>query len=143
MRVLCLPAEVSMSDDLRPMLNTPAETDSGAAEEFKATLISRMDRKHETRAELKRALAESPEHPQERVEKFRQKFHARLSELTGLSFDANGQCTTPGAVRMEGEVKERWAELCKQIGENQDPQKSRQLWQEAGRLSVEQQKRLK
>lgn len=103
-------------------------------EEFKKNLIDRMDRAHEAHIQLNRTLAESPEHAEERFEKFRQEFHERLSEMTGLSFDANGQCTTPGEVKMEGEVKERWAELCGQIGTNQDPQKSRQLLQDAGKL---------
>jgi tRNA A37 N6-isopentenylltransferase MiaA len=123
-----------MPEEQKPMLNTPAETDSAAAEEFKKNLIARMDRAHEAHAQLNRTLAESPEHAEERVQKFKQEFIAHFSEMTGLSFSADGRCTTPGEVKMEGEVKERWTELCKQLGENQDPQKSRQLWQEAGKL---------
>jgi hypothetical protein len=87
-----------MPEELRPMLNTPAETESASAEEFKQNLIGQMDRAHEAHVQLKRTLTESPEHAQERVEKFKQEFIARFSQMTGLSFDADGQCTTPGEV---------------------------------------------
>ena len=83
---------------------------------------------------MNRTLAESPEQAEERVQKLKQEFIARLSETAGLSFDANGRCTTPGEVRMDDQLKERWAELCKEFGANQDPQQARKLLQEAGRL---------
>ena len=50
-----------MPEELKPMLNTPAETDSAAAEEFKKSLIARMDRAHEAHLELNRTLTEPPE----------------------------------------------------------------------------------
>jgi len=123
-----------MTEEPTPVLNSPAETDGVAAEEFKKNLIGRMDRSHEAHTQLNRAVVESREHAQERFEKFKQEFIARFSEMTGLSFDANGRCTTPGKVKMEGEVKERWLELCTELGASQNPDETLQLWQEAGRL---------
>jgi hypothetical protein len=35
---------------------------------------------------------------------------------------------------MEGQVKERWMELCEQFGMEKDPDQTRQLLQEVGRL---------
>jgi hypothetical protein len=123
-----------MPEEQKPMLNTPAETDSAAAEEFKKNLIARMDRAHEAHAQLNRTLAESPEHAQERVQKFKQEFIAHFSEMTGLSFDTDGRCTTPVEVRMDDHFKERWAQLCQEFSGNQDPQQAGGLLQEAGRL---------
>lgn len=123
-----------MPEEVRPMLNTSAETDSVAAEEFKKNVIARMDRAHAAHAELSRTLAEPSEQALERVQKFKQEAIARFSELTGLSFDADGRCTTPGAVKMEGEFKDRWTKLCGQLGAETDPNKIQQLWLEVGRL---------
>jgi hypothetical protein len=123
-----------MTEELRPMLNTSAETESSTAEEFKNNLIGRMDRAHEAHAQLNRALAESPEHAEQRVQKFKQEFIAHVTEMTGLSFDADGRCTTPEEVKMDGEIKECWAHLCQEFSGNQDPQQAEKLLREAGRI---------
>jgi hypothetical protein len=63
---------------------------------------------------------------------------ARFEEITGLTFDREtGNCTTPGEVKMEGELKVRWAALCAQLGEAHDAQKIEQLWREAGKFMRE------
>lgn len=123
-----------MPEEVRPMLNTPAETDSVVAEEFKKNVIARMERAHAAHAELSRALAEPTEEALERVKKIKQEAIAHFSELTGLSFDADGRCITPGEVKMEGELKERRTKLCGQFGAEKDPDRLRQLLQEVGRV---------
>jgi hypothetical protein len=46
---------------------------------------------------------------EQRQAQVKQAAFARLEEIMGLSFDREtGQCTTPGEVRMEGELKERY-----------------------------------
>jgi hypothetical protein len=80
-------------------LNTPAETDSVAAEEFKKNVIGRMDRAHEANAELNRTLAEPPEQTLERVQKFKQEVIARFSEMTAydaVKGRAKGNCEKCG-----------------------------------------------
>ena len=90
--------------DDQPMLNTPIETETAQQE---AT----------------------------RIAQFKQQVCARAEELTGLSFDSEtGHCTTPGNVVMEGELKERWTAVCKQLGAAKDPKQLEQLWREAGRI---------
>jgi hypothetical protein len=75
---------------------------------------------------------------EQRIKQFKQESVARFEELTGLTFDPEtGECTTPGEVKMEGELKERWAALCTQIGEERDAQKVAQLWREAGKFMRE------
>jgi hypothetical protein len=72
---------------------------------------------------------------EQRQAQVKQAAFARLEEIMGLSFDREtGQCTTPGEVRMEGELKERWAALVTQIGECRDAQKIEQLQREAGKI---------
>jgi len=123
-----------MSDD-KPMLNTPVEGQSAAAEELKKNAIARMDGAHDAHGEVNRMLAELPPAEQERIEKFKQETFARFEELTGLTFDREtGKCTTPGKVRMEGETKEKWTAVCEQLGAEKDLQKGEQLWRDAGRL---------
>jgi hypothetical protein len=123
-----------MPEELRPMLNTPAETNSASAEDFGKNAIARMERSQEARVELKRALAEPPEEALERVQKFKQDVIARFSEMTGLVFDADGRCISPGKIRMDEQIKERWAELCQEFRGSQDPQQAEKLLREAGRI---------
>jgi hypothetical protein len=121
--------------DDKPMLNSPVEDQSVAGEEFAKNFIGRMDGSHEARAEFNRALAELPEQERERIEKFKHGTFARIEELTGLTFDRDtGRCTTAGQIRMEGELAEKWAAVCEQLGAEKDPQKAEQLFGEAGRL---------
>ena len=106
-----------------------------AGEEFEKNVIGRMDGTHAARAEFNRALAELPAAEQEHLEKFKQESFARFEEITGLTFDRNtGRCTTEGSICMEGQVKERWEEICTKLGAEKDPQKGEQLWREAGKV---------
>jgi len=43
---------------------------------------------------------------------------------------------------MEGKTKERWAELCEQAAEEQDPNRLMQLVQEINKLFIEKEERL-
>lgn len=117
--------------DDSPMLNTPAETGMTAGEEFEKNKIRRLDR---LRADMHNTPAGPPEQEMERIEKFKKDAIARFSELTGLSFDADGRCTTPGKIRMEGEFKERWKQLCAELAAQNDPQRAEQLFGEAGKM---------
>ena len=78
---------------------------------------------------------ETAEQEAQRLAQFKQKAVAHFEALTGLTFDPEtGECTTPGEFKMEGEVKERWATLCAQLGEARDAQKVEQLWREVGQF---------
>jgi hypothetical protein len=118
--------------DDKPMLNTPAETGVAAGEAFEQSKMARLDR---LRAEMNITSLALPEAEKARLEQFKQETFARFEEITGLTFDRDtGKCTTPGKVRMEGEFKERWTALCDQLSAEKDPDKTPQLFQEAGRL---------
>jgi hypothetical protein len=81
---------------------------------------------------------ETREQEMQRIKQFKQAACARFEEITGLTFDAEtGECTTPGEVNMEGELKERWAALCAQLGQERDAQKIEQLWREMGKFMRE------
>ena len=81
---------------------------------------------------------ETAEQYKNRLAQFKQQAFGRFEEVTGLTFDREtGECTTPGTVRMEGELKVRWEALCTQLGEEHDPQKIEQLWREGGKLMRE------
>jgi hypothetical protein len=72
---------------------------------------------------------------EQRLAQVKQAAFARLEEIMGLTFDREtGNCTTPGIVHMEGELKVRWAALCAQLGEERDAQKVEQLRREAGKI---------
>lgn len=78
---------------------------------------------------------ETAEQEMQRLAQFKQAACARFEEITGLTFDPEtGECTTPGEFKMEGELKERWAALCAQLGEARDAQKVEQLWREVGKF---------
>jgi hypothetical protein len=84
---------------------------------------------------MNNTLAEVPAQDQERLERLKQESFAHFEQLTGLTFDREtGKCTTPGKVRMEGELRGRWAQLCTQLRAERDPQKAEQLFGEAGGL---------
>jgi hypothetical protein len=117
-----------------PMLNSPIETGVSAGEVFAQTVLGRMDRAHALFIDKSHTLAEPPEQARERVERFKQEVIARVSELTGLEFDSDGKCITPGQVRMEGAFKEEWAQVCQEFAAQKDPQRAEQLFGEAGRL---------
>jgi len=125
-----------MNDDIpKPMLNAPIETGVDAGEEFAQNVLGRMDGAHDAHAEVNRMLAELPPAEQERIEKFKQETFGRIEGLTGLTFDRDtGRCTTAGQIRMEGELAEKWAALCEQLGAEKDPQKAEQLFGEAGQF---------
>jgi hypothetical protein len=81
---------------------------------------------------------ETAEQEMQRLAQFKQEAFARFEEITGLTFDREtGHCTTLGTVNMEGELKIRWAALCKQLGEERDAQKVEQLWREMGKFMRE------
>jgi hypothetical protein len=124
-----------MNDDIpKPMLNSGVEAES-VGEDFEKNVIGRLDGAHDARAEFNRALAELSEQERERLERFKEQSFARFEELTGLTFDRNtGRCTTEGSICMEGQVKERWEEICTKLGAEKDPQKGEQLWREAGKV---------
>jgi hypothetical protein len=124
-----------MDDGDKPMLNSPIETGTVAGEEFEKNLIARMEGARDARVELQGMAAESPEAQQERLEKFREESFARIEELTGLTFDREtGKCTTQGTVKMEGELREKWAALSEQLGAPHDAQKGEEILRESGRL---------
>jgi hypothetical protein len=124
-----------MSDEPVPMLNKPLEGKSETAEQFAENVLGRMNRTHEQFAELKQTQYEPTGADQERLEKFREESFAHIEQITGLTFDRQtGKCTTPGKVRMEGELRGRWAQMCTRLREERDPQKAEQLIGEAGRL---------
>lgn len=123
-----------MSDELKPMLNTPAENGITAGEEFEKNVLGRMERAHEAFVDVNRTLAEPPERARERVEQFKWKVIARVSELTGLSFNADGKCTNPEKFRMDDEFKAHWKQVCEEFGTVRDPQKGQTVLREAGRL---------
>jgi hypothetical protein len=78
---------------------------------------------------------ETAEQEMQRLAQFKQAAFARLEEIMGLTFDREtGNCTTPGTVKMEGELKGRWAALVTQIGEVRDAQKGEELFREAGKI---------
>jgi hypothetical protein len=71
----------------------------------------------------------------EQFERFKEESFARFEALTGFTFDrATGDCTTPGKVRMDGEIRERWMGLCTRFSEEQDTAKAEEFLQEAGAL---------
>src|ERR1700736_25226 len=114
-----------MSDEPVPMLNKPKERTCETAEQFAENVLGRMSRAHEAFTHLNDTLAEPPEEARKRMEKFREQAFARFEELAGLTFDREtGKCTTGGKVRMEGELKGRWAQLCTRLREESDPQKA-------------------
>jgi hypothetical protein len=78
---------------------------------------------------------ETAEQEMQRLAQFKQAAFARFEDITGLTFDRETvECTTPREVNMEGELKERWAALCTQLGEERDAQKVEQLWREMGKF---------
>ena len=81
---------------------------------------------------------ETREQEMQRIDQFKQAACAGAEELTGLTFDwKTGMCTTPGEVKMQGELKERWESLCNQMGEAsaaRDAQKVQELWGEMGKF---------
>lgn len=97
-------------------------------------VIARMDGVHDAHSEVNRMLAEPPEQELERLAKWKQGLMARFNELTGLEFDQDGKCVTPGKVRMDDEFKEKWAQAVEEFSAQKDPQKAEQLFGEAGRL---------
>jgi hypothetical protein len=124
-----------MDDQPKPMLNTPIETGMTAGEEFAQNILGRMNRAHASFVDKSHTLAEPPEQERERIEKFKQESFAHFEQLTGLTFDREtGKCTTPGSVKMEGELRGRWAQMCTRLREERDPQKAEQLMKEAGAL---------
>ena len=125
-----------MNDDIpKPIVNQPIETGMAAGEEFEKNAIGRMDGAHDAKVELQGMIAEDPKTQMERIERFKEKLFAHFEELTGLAFDREtGKCVTPGKVKMEGEFKEKWTAVCEQLGGQHDPQKTEQLWREAGKV---------
>jgi hypothetical protein len=120
----------TLMDD-KPMLNSPIETGVDAGEEFTQSKIGRLDR---LRAEMNvKGMAALPEAELERIEQFKRGVIGRISELTGLTFDADGRCTNPEKFRMDAEFKEKWAQVCQEFG-TEDPQKGEQLLRQAGSL---------
>lgn len=97
-----------MSNELKPMLNTPVETESDAGEEFAQTVIARMDGAHDAHTEVNRMLAEPPEQELERIEKFKKDAISRCSELTGLVL------TRMAAARLLGESE--WMAISSKSG---------------------------
>jgi hypothetical protein len=121
-----------MDGQPKPMMNTPIETGITAGEEFEQSKMARLDR---LRAEMNITSLALPDEERERLEKFKQESFAHFEQLTGLTFDREtGRCTTAGQIRMEGELKGRWTALCDQLSAEKDPDKTPQLFQEAGRL---------
>jgi hypothetical protein len=121
-----------MDDNIpKPMLNSPIETGITVGEEFEKDKIGRLDR---LRAAMDNKPAEFLEQEMERLEKWKQAAIARFSELTGLEFDQDGKCITPGKVRMDGAFKQKWAQVVEEFSAQKDPQKAEQLFGEAGRL---------
>jgi hypothetical protein len=121
-----------MDDQPRPMMNTPIETGITAGEDFEKDKLGRLDR---LRAEMNITQTALPEEEWERLEKFKQESFAHFEQLTGLTFDRDtGKCTTEGTVRMEGELRGRWAQMCTRLREERDPQKAEQLMKKAGVL---------
>jgi hypothetical protein len=122
-----------MDDQPKPMLNTPIETGMTAGEEFAQNILGRMNRAHASFVDKSHTLEEPPEQERERVEKWRHEIIQRFSEFSGLEFDPDGRCATPGA-RMDARFNRVWAELCGQLTAEQDPQKKEQLWRQAGAI---------
>jgi hypothetical protein len=124
-----------MDDQPKPMLNMPIETGMTAGEEFANNVLGRLNRTHEQFANMNNTVYAPTRVDQERLEKFREESFAHIEQVTGLTFDREtGKCTTPGKIRMEGELRGRWAQMCTRLREERDPQKAEQLFGEAARL---------
>lgn len=124
-----------MPDEPVPMLNKPKERTCETAEQFAENVLGRMSRAHGSFVDLGRTLAEPPEKARARFEKVREQAFAHFEKLTGLSFDREtGKCTTPGTVKMEGELRRQWAALCTQMREVPDAQKGEELLREVGKV---------
>jgi hypothetical protein len=123
-----------MTDELRPMLNSPVESPSVAAEDLVKQVVARLDNVHEAHVKAQAMMAEPPEREAERLAKWKQGVMARFSELTGLEFNQDGKCITPGKVRMEGAFKARWKQMVEEFAAQKDPQKAEQLFGEAGKM---------
>jgi hypothetical protein len=124
-----------MSDEPVPMLNKPKESTCETAEQFANNVLGRLNRAHEQFANMNNTVYAPTKADQERLEKFREESFAHIEQITGLTFDREtGKCTTPGQIRMEGELRGRWAQMCTRLREERDPQKAEQLFGEAGRL---------
>jgi hypothetical protein len=112
-----------VDDQTRPMLNARIKTGRAAGEEFAAGAIARMNRGAEQLTGLNQELfgpRELTQAQRDQVEKWKQGIVARFSELTGLQFDANGKCTTPGG-RMES-YGDEWAQVCREVTAKNDSQ---------------------
>ena len=121
-------------DNPKPMMSTPIETGMTAGEEFAQDVLGWMNRAHEAFVDKSHTMAEPPEQARERVEKLRRDIIARVSELTGLSFNADGRCTNPEKFKMNAEFKEEWAQVCREFGTEKNAQRGEQLLHEAGTL---------
>jgi hypothetical protein len=125
-----------MNDDIpKPKLNQPVETGITAGEEFAQNVLGRMSRAHEQFVDLNNTVYAPTKADQERLEKFREESFAHIEQVTGLTFDRQtGKCTTEGSVKMEGELRGRWAQMCTRLREERDPQKAEELVKQAAAL---------
>jgi hypothetical protein len=76
-----------MSDELRPMLNAPAETGIAAGEEFEKDKIGRLDGARAARESFKEELIGATKADPESIERFEQEAFAAIESMTGKLFD--------------------------------------------------------
>jgi hypothetical protein len=118
--------------DNRPMLNTPAETNSRSAEDFKNNLLARMDGAHDANHEIDTILSKLRNESAKSIEEHRREFAEELSALTGLTFDPEtGRCTSTAKVD-----RDYWAKFCQKFSSMTDatPEQVRELWRELGKV---------
>jgi hypothetical protein len=118
--------------ETKPMLNTPKEARSPAAEDFKNNLIARMDGAHDANHEIDTILSKLRNESEKSVEQIRREFAEELSALTGLTFDPEtGRCTSTAKVD-----RDYWAKFCQKFSSMTDatPEQVRELWRELGKV---------
>jgi hypothetical protein len=123
-----------MDDQPKPMLNSPVVREGTAGEEFASNVLGRLDGARAARESFKEELIGACQADPADIEKWKQGVITRFSELIGLEFDQDGKCITPGKVRMDGEFKEKWAQVVEEFSAQKDSHRAEQLFGEAGRL---------
>jgi hypothetical protein len=74
----------------KPMLNSPVEVHSAAADEFVKRAISRLQEAHEAHQALKSILSEAVEPDLEHIERDKRRFTAVVNVFGRKTFDAAG-----------------------------------------------------
>jgi len=74
----------------KPMLNSPVEVQSIAADEFAKKAISRLDAAHDARKALNYILSEAVKPDLQKIERDKHRFTALSNILKGKAFGAAG-----------------------------------------------------